>query len=421
MLTTTILNMQLLLQAMIPAHQQGLSVGDKCPDLVISAIINHPGGSARLSDFKGKLVILDFWSTWCLPCVAALPKMDSLQQAFGNRIVILPVTSQKKEMIANFWKNNRYTKALSIPSVVEDTALGTCFPHEGVPHEVWIDGDGIVRGITTEQYVNAANIQRLLNGEAVNWPLNSTNYDFRYDAPLLMPADNGPATPEKVYYSAITEYLPSGLKSMSAFSIDSAHRYVRYYAINQPIIGLYKQALKYTDLYGHHNRFIVETADSSRFFYDPAKYYYEEWMARNAYTYETRMPLYTSEETVLTAMLADLGKYLGLRGRFERRRMHCLRLVKRKNGLLPALSANAPPQSKRGILVFTHTDEMVLSLNLTEGIPPVINETNIKGEVALTLNGSVLRDLQGLRAALQAYGLDLLPAVREFKVFVLSE
>ena len=421
MLTTTILNMQLLLQAVIPAHPQGLSVGDKCPDLFISSIINHSAGSARLSDFKGKLVIIDFWSTWCLPCVAALPKMDSLQQAFGDRIVILPVTSQKKEMITSFWKNNRYTKALSIPSVVEDTALSACFPHEGVPHEVWIDGDGIVRGITTEQYVNAANIQQLLDGEAVNWPVNSTNYDFRYDAPLLMPADNGPATPEKIYYSAITAYLPSGLRSMSEFSIDSAHRYVRYYAINQPVIGLYKQTLKYTDLYGHHNRFIVETKDSSRFFYDPTKYYYEEWMARNAYTYETRMPLYTTEEAALTAMREDLDRYLGLHGRFEKRKMHCLRLVKRKNGLLPALSTNAPPQSKRGILLFTHTDEMVLSLNLTEGIPPVINETNIKAGVVLTLNGALLTDLQGLRTALQAYGLDLLPAMRELKVFVLSE
>jgi hypothetical protein len=101
--------------------------------------------------------------------------------------------------------------------------------------------------------------------------------------------------------------------------------------------------------------------------------------------------------------------------------MHCLRLVKKKNGLLPALKANAPPQSKRGILLFRHTDEMVLSLNLTEGIPPVLNETNIRTGVVLALNGSVLKDLQGLRAALQAYGLDLLPAVRELKVFVLSE
>ncbi|WP_298731767.1 TlpA disulfide reductase family protein [uncultured Chitinophaga sp.] len=421
MLTATILNLQLLLQSMIPVHQQGLSVGDKCPDLFISSIINHPSGSARLSDFKGKLVILDFWSTWCLPCVAALPKMEALQQAFGNRVLILPVTTQQKEMIAAFWKNNRYTRELSIPSVVDDTALSACFPHEGVPHEVWIDGNGIVRGITTEQYVNAANIQRLLNGETVNWPVNSTNYDFRYDAPLLMPADNGPATPGRIYYSAITEYLPSGIRPMAEFSIDSAQRYVRFYALNQPVIGLYKQALKYTDLYGHHNRFIVVTKDSSRFFYDPAKYYYEEWMSRNAYTYEARMPLSATEEVVLNAMRSDLNRYLGLRGRFERRRMHCLRLVTKKSRLLPLRRDNAPLQGKRGVLLFTHTDEMVLSLNLTEGIPPIINETGIDAPLALTLDGSLLKDLPGLRSALQGYGLDLVPAVRELKVFVLSE
>lgn len=421
MLTATILNLQLLLQSMIPAHQQGPSIGDRCPDLFLPSIINHATGNARLSDFKGKLVILDFWSTWCSPCVAALPKMDSLQQVFGDRILILPVTSQKKEVIAAFWKKNRYTKELSIPSVVEDTALTASFPHDGVPHEVWIDGNGIVRAITTDQYVNADNIQRLLNGETVNWPVNRTNYDFRYDAPLLMPADNGPATPNRVYYSALTEYLKSGLKPMSEFSIDSANKYVRYYAINQPILGLYKQTLKYDDLYGHHNRFIVETKDSSRFFYDPGKDYYEEWMIRNAYTYEAYLPLYITEQKTLRSMRTDLDRYLGLHGRFEKRQVHCLLLVKKQEGLIPKIKRDTPLQSKRGILLFTSTDEMVLSFNQTEGIPPVINETNIKEPVLLTLNGTLYRNLPDLRVALQAYGLDLLPALREMKVFVLSE
>jgi thiol-disulfide isomerase/thioredoxin len=421
LLTATILKIQLLMQAVVPVHQQGLSIGDKCPDLVISNIINHPGGSARLSDFKGKLVILDFWSTWCGPCVAALPRFDSLQQAFDGKVIILPVTTQKRETITAFWQNNRYTRHLDMPAVVEDSLLSATFPHEGVPHEVWIDGDGIVRGITTEQYVNAQNIQRLLDGESVNWPVNTTNYDFRYDAPLLVPADNGPATPERVYYTALTKYLPSGLRPMSDFSTDSSAGRVRYYAINQPIAGLYKQTLKYSDLYGHHNRFIVETDDSSRFFYDPAKYYYEDWMSRNAYTYEACLPLNTTEKAALASMRADLDRYLGLQGRFEKRSLPCLLLVLKNDSALPKLAGQAPLQSKRGILLFSQTDEMVLSLNMTEGIPPIINETNINEPLRLSLDGSLLRDLPGLRAALQACGLDLLPAVREMDVFVLTD
>lgn len=421
LLTATILNIQLLLQAVIPAHPQGLTIGDKCPDLVIPSVINHSSGSARLSDFRGKLVILDFWSTWCSPCVAALPRMDSLQRAFGGRVVILPVTTQKKEMITAFWQKNRYTQNLDMPVVVEDSVLSASFPHEGVPHEVWIDGDGIVRGITTEQYVNSHNIQRLLDGDSVNWPVNTINYEFRYDAPLLSPADNGPATPGKVYYTALTAYLPSGLRSMSDFSIDSINRRVRYYAINQPVMGLYKQTLKYTDLYGIHNRFIVETNDSSRFFYDPSKYYYEDWMSRNAYTYEANLPLHATEKVALTSMREDLNRYLGMQGRFEKRSLPCLLLVVKNYNALPKQQDHAPLQGKRGILLFSQTDEMVLSLNMTEGIPPIINETNTTVPLRLALSGSLLTDLPRLRAALQDYGLDLLPAVRELEVFVLTD
>ena len=53
-----------------------LKIGDKVPDIEFKNIINYKSKTARLSDFKGKLVILDFWGTWCTSCIAAFPKME---------------------------------------------------------------------------------------------------------------------------------------------------------------------------------------------------------------------------------------------------------------------------------------------------------------------------------------------------------
>ena len=55
-----------------------LKVGDYLPDMQLQ-MENYHSPTAKLSDFKGKLLILDFWGTWCTPCVAALPELERLQ------------------------------------------------------------------------------------------------------------------------------------------------------------------------------------------------------------------------------------------------------------------------------------------------------------------------------------------------------
>jgi peroxiredoxin len=57
-----------------------LKVGDLAPDFTASAL---DGKRFRLSDFNGKLILLDFWATWCAPCLAELPALQDLQQTFG--------------------------------------------------------------------------------------------------------------------------------------------------------------------------------------------------------------------------------------------------------------------------------------------------------------------------------------------------
>ena len=64
----------------VTVFAQPAQTGQTLPDHVYQNVINYQADTLKLSDFKGKLVILDFWGTRCLSCITAFPKMDSLQK-----------------------------------------------------------------------------------------------------------------------------------------------------------------------------------------------------------------------------------------------------------------------------------------------------------------------------------------------------
>jgi beta-lactamase regulating signal transducer with metallopeptidase domain/thiol-disulfide isomerase/thioredoxin len=68
-----------------------LDVGELVPDFVAQRL---DGGSARMSDFRGKVVLLDFWATWCAPCVAEMPTLREIHQTHSSnpRFVLLSVS-----------------------------------------------------------------------------------------------------------------------------------------------------------------------------------------------------------------------------------------------------------------------------------------------------------------------------------------
>src|SRR5882762_10107873 len=66
-----------------------VKVGDTLPDYSIGNMINYSSTSARLSDFKGKWMILDLWSSTCSGCLAAMPKLLQLQKEFEGKLQII--------------------------------------------------------------------------------------------------------------------------------------------------------------------------------------------------------------------------------------------------------------------------------------------------------------------------------------------
>ena len=64
------------------------------------------GQPFRLSDQKGKVVFLNFWATWCSPCLKEMPDMQELQKELGSKILVLAVgMGEEAERIEKFQKN----------------------------------------------------------------------------------------------------------------------------------------------------------------------------------------------------------------------------------------------------------------------------------------------------------------------------
>lgn len=97
------------------------------------------GKSVELGAFKGKAVFLDFWATYCGPCLAELPGIARLAQSVNNdNVVFLVVTTEKPERVHEFLGKN----SLALPLYLADEGVPPDLPVSGVPTTYILDRNG---------------------------------------------------------------------------------------------------------------------------------------------------------------------------------------------------------------------------------------------------------------------------------------
>jgi thiol-disulfide isomerase/thioredoxin len=111
--------------------------GEAAPDIQLTAANGRP---APLSSYKGKPVLLDFWATWCGPCIASMPNMARLyQEAMPKGLVMLSVDEDEDVKTAtDFLVKHGYTW----PNTQDDGKIGDAFKKMGIPLFVLLDAQG---------------------------------------------------------------------------------------------------------------------------------------------------------------------------------------------------------------------------------------------------------------------------------------
>ncbi len=91
---------------------------------------------------KDKVILVDFWATWCGPCRALIPKLNEWSAKFKDDMVIVGLSDEPKETITNFMGKTEMKYGVAIDTKeVMSKALGI----QGIPHVMVISADGIVR------------------------------------------------------------------------------------------------------------------------------------------------------------------------------------------------------------------------------------------------------------------------------------
>lgn len=155
--------------AQAPASIKFLTVGDTLPaSLVFKNVINSPSSKIPLSDFSDKLLLLDFWASWCTSCAKSLPKVDSLRQELGDDFSAILVSSYRNpETTATVQKfSQRYQRTNgnpnSFPIVLADSTVSLLLDVPSLPHYVWVWNRRLIA--ITKKPLSACAARELVHG-----------------------------------------------------------------------------------------------------------------------------------------------------------------------------------------------------------------------------------------------------------------
>ncbi len=425
-----ILCLSLSIQLAAQPKVKPLHIGDTLPDIEVS-IANYSKAQVHLSEFTHKSILLDFWGTYCGPCVSSLPKLETLQAQFPENFIILPVTDETRESIQAFNERLYKVKKIKVTSIVNDSILNRLFPHRTIPHYVWIDEHRIIKTITDADAVTDFNIKSLINGTALNLPVKNDFEKTDHSSPvqynkqqLIRDLLNDSSV---ILCHLLTDYIPN-----ESGGGDWKNTYMHMQ--NSGILALFKIAYgegleKFS---GGWSKVKLLTKDSVRFTYSgPARStaQYKAWWAQqpgHEYNYLLKVPIPQSSQ-MWEFMRRDLAlSFPFINATIEKLKKECFVLQRMgKNELFQSKNEGKYDLQHSPFFLVLKNAPMgqfveLLKIAYQGSDLQVVDETGYKGNVDLDLETEV-GDPEKLNRELNKYGLMLKKEWRDVDILVIRD
>jgi thiol-disulfide isomerase/thioredoxin len=348
------------------------TLGNVCPEFSLSTIT--PNGSEKLvslNDYRGKVIIIEFWATYCKPCIPSLSHFDKMQARFGDQIKIFAVSEEDRDKVDAF----RIKRPLHNVTFVMDWGrkINDLFYHHFIPHTVIIDQEGIVRAFTSPDEIDDLIVQKLINKEEVAFVMKQeyqdasytqsasittvSNVSNVYDQPTIIQRPKN-----TVYKVELSQYRPN---ESTQFVKESESEYK---FINCPL------SLMYQVLHNRPtSRIVFDVADPNKYNYDP----------QNLYCLEVNVPDFTGKN-VNDIGIQQLETLFPLRSKIETRNRKVFAIQKSEmEGATSSIDSTGIIQ--KGLTIKDLMNYLESNPHLVQNLP-VVNDSGLPDNTLIDLD-----------------------------------
>lgn len=146
------------------------TVGMEAPDFEIALL---DGEIFKLSEQRGKVVLINIWASWCGPCVAEMPDIDQLAKDYSDQLVVIGINcGENEQTVRSFVTENGYT--YNFAADTDYYISGVLYPSQGIPYSIVVDANGII----TQLHVGGGKgMYKVLEGYVLDalYPIKTTD------------------------------------------------------------------------------------------------------------------------------------------------------------------------------------------------------------------------------------------------------
>jgi uncharacterized protein (TIGR03435 family) len=146
------------------------STGNPAPPLNLEKLLQAPANAVASWDaLKGKVVVLEFWATWCGPCIEAVPHLNELADEFKEKgVQFIAITDEKESVVQPFLKRKAMRAWVGLDT---DRSMFKDYGVSGIPHTVVVGTNGVIAWVTHPTALSATMINDVLAGKTAALPM----------------------------------------------------------------------------------------------------------------------------------------------------------------------------------------------------------------------------------------------------------